>query len=196
MEDAKNYAGLILLIGLAAAATSLLMNLSFAASIGGSGLMLFVLVATWAVFDAAKLSVAYGVGWAWRQKKFLLSAFLIILVLVTTLLFSVFSGQAFLAGAFESVNQSRLQNSNEYKRQQTTLDSAERAATAAAVDSSSVQAAQANISTLESDKRQLLNGQAKNMAGNNAGTVQSRIGNCSGTGYYQRTYCPQLQDIN
>ncbi|SEH06385.1 Uncharacterised protein [Candidatus Venteria ishoeyi] len=73
-------------------------------------------------------------------------------MLVTTLLFSVFSGQAFLAGAFESVNQSRLQNSNEYKRQQTTLDSAERAATAAAVDSSSVQAAQANISTLESDK--------------------------------------------
>ncbi|WP_286019349.1 hypothetical protein, partial [Candidatus Venteria ishoeyi] len=107
---------------------------------------------TWVVFDAAKLSVAYDVGWAWRQKKFLLSAFLIILVLVTTLLFSVFSGQAFLAGAFESVNQSRLQNSNEYKRQQTTLDSAERAATAAAVDSSSVQAAQANISTLESDK--------------------------------------------
>ncbi len=39
---------------------------------------------------------------------------------------------------------------------------------------------------------QLLNQTAKNMAGQSAGTVRSRVGDCMGHSYYQSQYCSEI----
>ncbi len=42
---------------------------------------------------------------------------------------------------------------------------------------------------------QLLNQTAKNMAGQSAGTVRARVGDCTGSGYYHSQYCSQIQSV-
>ena len=67
-------------------------------------------------------------------------------------------------------------------------------------NSEAANVAQSNIIALNQELDSYLNSKAKNSAGQSAGIIASRVGDCSGNGYYIRAYCPKIhllkQQIN
>jgi hypothetical protein len=96
----------------------------------------------------------------------------------------------------ESENKALLA-SNQYIASQNAVTQAQETVNKLSTGANKSQAmqAQSNIDTLKNNLNSYLKSPAYNMANNKVGTIQTRIKGCQGTNYYQRTYCPKVNDI-
>jgi hypothetical protein len=143
-------------------------------------------------FDLAKVRLLNNSVNTFRAARYGLGSFFGFWFLVMTLL-SMFAAAGFYALTVSTTQHEAAIATDAYQ-------SASRRLEAAQTDIDKYAAyTHLNVDELQADRdqelNQLLNQTALNMAGHSAGTVGSRIGDCTGNGYYQSQYCPQIQAI-
>ena len=158
----------------------------------GYGWIGFMMGALGAGFDLAKVRLLNNSVNTFRAARYGLGSFFGIWFIIMTLL-SMFAAAGFYALTVTTTRHEAAIASDAY---QTAAQRAEHAQTE--VDNLAGYA-HLDPDALRSERDQalntILNQTAQNMAGQSAGSVRSRIGNCSGNNYYQSQYCPQIQKI-
>jgi hypothetical protein len=158
----------------------------------GYGWIGFMMGALGAGFDLAKVRLLNNSVNTFRAARYGLGSFFGIWFIIMTLL-SMFAAAGFYALTVTTTQHEAAIASDAYQT------AAQRANNAQTELDKLAAYTHLDSAALRSERDQaldaVLNQTAQNMAGQSAGSVRSRVGDCTGSTYYHRQYCPQIQNI-
>ncbi len=143
-------------------------------------------------FDLAKVRLLNNSANTFRAARYGLGSFFGLWFLIMTLL-SMFAAAGFYALTVSTTQHEAAIATDAYQSATHRLETAQ-----SDVDKYAAYA-YLNADHLHAERdqalNQLLNQTAKNMAGQSAGTVRARVGDCTGSGYYHSQYCSEIQTV-
>lgn len=190
--------GITLIIGICICAISILCNWLLYQSFAheDSELFRYTYSSLGALFDFAKFSLAIIIGILWYRFHAFISAFICSFFWLCLTAISLFSAFGFLSVVNQEFESNNVKESMLYKSASNSLET-----TQAKLDSmanySNVTAQteiEAKLQAVRTKLSEYFQSDAKNMKGSNAGTILSRVNDCTGSGYYVKIYCPKVQE--
>jgi len=146
-------------------------------------------------FDLSKLCLSLAIGilfYAFRAYIFAAVASIFWTVLTAVSIASAFGFMTVVNNAMES---KALVASTAFKSLNAAVESAQARVDSLSLYADPTSASQSaiKIKDLNTQLDAFKNGPAKNSRGQRAGSIASRVGDCSKNGYYSRAYCPKIK---
>ena len=196
----KNFISLqasVLILGIFLYAIGVLTNILLYSSFSDDGLYKSVYSGMGLAFDLSKLCLSLAVGiliYAYRAYIFaaIASCFWTVLTVV-----SIASAFGFMTVVNNVMESKALVASTTFKSLNAAVESAQVRVDSLSLYADPTSASQSaiKIKDLTSQLDAFKNGPAKNSRGQRAGSIASRVGDCSKNGYYYRAYCPKIKQL-
>ena len=189
--------GMIFIVGIALFGISVMCNFLLYSSFSDDILYKSTYSSMGIAFDITKLCMAFSIGLCFYALRAYIFAAIAASFWVLLTLISIISAFGFMAVVNNAMESAALVSSTVFKSTEAALDDVQTKLNELSQHADSTLAAQAQrqINSLNTQLETFKQGIAKNFAGSNAGSIASRIGDCTGNGYYIRTYCPQISQI-
>lgn len=195
MKNFISLQGIILILGVFLFGISILTNVLLYSSFSDDSLYKATYSGMGLAFDLSKLCLSLAIGilfYAFRAYIFAAVASIFWTVLTTVSIASAFGFMTVVNNAMES---KALVASTAFKSLNAAVESAQARVDSLSLyaDSTSATQATSKIKDLTGQLDAFKNSSAKNSRGQRAGSIASRVGDCTGSGYYHRAYCPQIK---
>lgn len=145
--------------------------------------------------DLVKLNALLTMAISWVRKETVIAFGNLVFLLLLSLI-SLAAGFGFWSMTNERLETQRIRESLPFIAAKNNYESAnEQVKLLSKYASIDVNEERAKLEAIEVEKTTFLASTAKNVNGTSAGTVESRIGDCVGDSYYERTYCGKLREL-
>lgn len=196
----KNFISLqasVLILGIFLYAIGVLTNILLYSSFSDDGLYKSVYSGMGLAFDLSKLCLSLAIGiliYAYRAYIFAAIASTFWTVLTVVSIASAFGFMTVVNNAMES---KALVASTAFKSLNAAVENAQVRVDSLSLYADPTSASQSaiKIKDLTTQLDAFKNGPAKNSRGQRAGSIASRVGDCSKNGYYSRAYCPKIKQL-
>jgi len=189
--------GMIFIVGIALFGISVMCNFLLYSSFSDDILYKSTYSSMGIAFDITKLCMAFSIGLCFYALRAYIFAVIAASFWVLLTVISIISAFGFMAVVNNAMESAALVSSTIFKSTEAALDSVQIRLNGLSqyADSTLATQAQRKVDSLSTQLETFKQSTAKNSAGSSAGSIVSRVGDCTGGGYYVKTYCPRINNI-
>lgn len=162
-------------------------------SLGSTCAISLAIMLVGVTLDLVKLNALLTMAISWVRKETMIALGNLIFLLLLSLI-SLAAGFGFWSMTNERLETQRTQESLPFITAKDNYEAASKQVNVLSTYADiNINEERTKLEALNGEINAFLSSAAKNSRGTTAGTVQSRIGDCLGEGYYERTYCGRLR---